>query len=51
MVETMDESTGIAKRVVIDWRGSARSSDLRPAIVVQDKSHKVAKLARGGDAR
>jgi len=51
MTETMDESTGIAKRVVIDWRGSSRTADLRPAIVVQNADGKVAKLARGGDAR
>jgi DNA-directed RNA polymerase subunit beta' len=51
MTESMDESTGIAKRVVIDWRSSARTADLRPAIVVQDKNGKVSKLARGGDAR
>jgi DNA-directed RNA polymerase subunit beta' len=51
MTESMDESTGIAKRVVIDWRSSSRTADLRPAIVVQDKNGKVAKLARGGDAR
>ena len=51
MIETMDESTGIAKRVVIDWRGSARTADLRPAIIVEGKGGKVAKLARGGDAR
>jgi DNA-directed RNA polymerase subunit beta' len=51
MVETTDESTGIAKRVVIDWRGSARTADLRPAMVVLDKNGKVAKLARGGEAR
>jgi DNA-directed RNA polymerase subunit beta' len=51
MIESIDESTGIAKRQVIDWRGSARTSDLRPAMVVHDKNGKVAKLARGGDAR
>jgi DNA-directed RNA polymerase subunit beta' len=51
MIESIDESTGIAKRQVIDWRGSARTSDLRPAMVVLDKNGKVAKLARGGDAR
>src|SRR3954467_4137808 len=51
MVETMDESTGIAKRVVIDWRGSSRTADLRPALVIQGPDGKVAKLARGGDAR
>ncbi len=53
MSETLDESTGIAKRVVTDWRtGSGRNqADLRPAIVIKDKSNKTLKLARGGDAR
>ena len=53
MSESLDESTGIAKRVVIDWRtGSARGQqDLRPAIVIKGKDGKVAKLPRGGEAR
>ncbi|HZL40427.1 MAG TPA: DNA-directed RNA polymerase subunit beta' [Pseudolabrys sp.] len=52
MSEALDESTGIAKRVVIDWRtGSSRNqADLRPAIVIKSGS-KLLKLARGGDAR
>ena len=43
MTETLDESTGIAKRVVIDWRtGSARGQqDLRPAIVIKGKDGKI----------
>ncbi len=51
--EAIDEATGIAKRVVIDWRtGSARNQqDLRPAIVIKGKDGKVLKVARGGDAR
>ena len=49
--ETLDEATGIAKRVVIDWRSTRGGSDLRPAIVVKGKDGKVLKLARGGDAR
>src|SRR5438128_1287451 len=49
--ETLDESTGIAKRVVIDWRTSRGGSDLRPAIVVKGKDGKILKLARGGEAR
>ncbi|GAA3851335.1 DNA-directed RNA polymerase subunit beta' [[Pseudomonas] carboxydohydrogena] len=49
--ETLDESTGIAKRIVIDWRSTSRGADLRPAIVVKGKDGKVLKLARGGDAR
>src|SRR5438128_3353636 len=49
--ETLDESTGIAKRVVIDWRTTRGGADLRPAVVVKAKDGKVLKLARGGDAR
>jgi DNA-directed RNA polymerase subunit beta' len=53
MSETLDESTGIAKRVVIDWRsGAARGqADLRPAIVIKGRDDRILKLARGGDAR
>jgi DNA-directed RNA polymerase subunit beta' len=53
MSETLDESTGIAKRVVIDWRtGSGRGQqDLRPAMVIKDKAGKIHKLSRGGEAR
>ena len=51
MTETTDESTGIAKRVVVDWRGSARTSDLKPAMVVVDRDGKALKLPRGSDAR
>ena len=49
--ETLDESTGIAKRVVIDWRSTRGGADLRPAIVINGKDGKVLKLPRGGDAR
>jgi len=49
--ESLDESTGIAKRVVTDWRTSGRGADLRPAIVIKGKDGKILKLARGGDAR
>ncbi|MGE4167638.1 MAG: DNA-directed RNA polymerase subunit beta', partial [Xanthobacteraceae bacterium] len=53
MSESLDESTGIGKRVVVDWRtGSSRNQqDLRPSIVVKSKDGKVLKLSRGGDAR
>ncbi len=49
--ENTDESTGITKRVVIDWRANPRGADLKPAIVIKDKDGKVAKLERGGEAR
>ncbi|MCU4182719.1 DNA-directed RNA polymerase subunit beta' [Bosea sp. BH3] len=51
ITETTDEATGISKRVVIDWRGSARTADLKPAMVIFGADGKVAKLARGGEAR
>ena len=51
VAETQDESTGITKRVVTDWRTSQRAADLRPAIAIKDKSGKILKLARGGEAR
>src|SRR3954471_1449897 len=31
--------------------GSRNQADLRPAMVIKDKSGKVAKIARGGEAR
>jgi DNA-directed RNA polymerase subunit beta' len=53
MSEAVDEATGIAKRVVIDWRtGSQRNQqDLRPALTIKGKDGKILKLSRGGDAR
>ena len=51
LTETIDEATGIAKRVVIDWRGSARTSDLKPSMIITGADGKIAKLGRGGDAR
>jgi len=52
MSEALDESTGIAKRVVVDWRtGASRNQqELRPAIII-GSGNKILKLARGGDAR
>ena len=49
--ETADESTGITKREVIDWRSTPRGSDLKPAIAIHDAKGKVGKLSKGGDAR
>lgn len=53
VTETADESTGITKRQVIDWRANPRGVDLRPAITIHEKkeSDVLAKLSKGGDAR
>jgi DNA-directed RNA polymerase subunit beta' len=49
--ETTDESTGITKRVVTDWRAHPRGNDLKPAMVITDAKGKPKKLSRGGEAR
>ena len=51
VTESADETTGITKRQVIDWRSTPRGIDLKPAIVIKDKNGKIGKLARGGEAR
>ncbi|MGI9388278.1 MAG: DNA-directed RNA polymerase subunit beta', partial [Methyloligellaceae bacterium] len=50
--EMYDESTGIANRVITDWRANPRGGDLKPAIVILNpKTKKPIKLKRGGEAR
>src|SRR5262249_10035518 len=49
--EETDEATGIANRVVADWRASPRGSDLRPAMGVLDKDGGYKRLSNGGEAR
>jgi DNA-directed RNA polymerase subunit beta' len=51
MSEQVDEATGIAKRIVIDWRSLPRTAALKPALVIKGKDGKLAKLPRGGEAR
>ncbi|MGH6842301.1 MAG: DNA-directed RNA polymerase subunit beta', partial [Methylocella sp.] len=51
MTETIDEATGIAKRLVMDWRLNQRSATLKPAIVIKSADGKIGKLNRGGEAR
>jgi len=49
--EVADEATGISSKVVVDWRASTRSADLKPAIVLKGKNGQVLKLANGNEAR
>jgi len=49
--EQTDEMKGTTNRVIVDWRASPRSADLKPAVVVKDSKGKPIKVARGGDAR
>src|SRR5271154_393263 len=36
MRDAVDEATGISNRVVVDWKGQPRGSDLRPRIAIHD---------------
>ena len=49
--EQTDEMKGTTNRVIVDWRASPRTADLKPAVVVKDGRGKPIKVARGGDAR
>jgi DNA-directed RNA polymerase subunit beta' len=50
--EVADEKTGVSNKVVMDSRGSgSRGNELRPTIVIVDKSNKPIKLPAGGEAR
>jgi DNA-directed RNA polymerase subunit beta' len=51
VAENADESTGITKRVVVDWRANPRGADLKPAMIIRDDKGEVLKLDRGGEAR
>ena len=53
MSETLDELTGIAKRVVIDWRTGSSRNQHGPASVDRDQGQgrQGAQARRGGEAR
>jgi len=49
--EIVDEATGIANRVIIDWKQQSRGADLRPRITLLDEKGEVMILANGLEAR
>jgi len=49
--ETMDEATGIANKVVVDWKQQPRGADLRPRITLRNKRGQVVKLSNEVEAR
>ncbi|MEM8770974.1 MAG: DNA-directed RNA polymerase subunit beta' [Pseudomonadota bacterium] len=46
-----DEATGIASRVVTDWRANPRAADMRPAMVIVGDDGEPLTLSSGGEAR
>ncbi|MEC7515673.1 MAG: DNA-directed RNA polymerase subunit beta', partial [Pseudomonadota bacterium] len=51
MNEVMDETTGIASRVVVHWKQQPRGGELRPRITLRDDDGEVIQLANGLEAR
>ena len=49
--EIIDEATGIASKVVTDWRTAPKGADLRPRITLRDDKDDVIELANGTEAR
>jgi DNA-directed RNA polymerase subunit beta' len=51
MREVLDEATGIASKVVVDWKQQPKGGDLKPRIVLKDAKGHVIKLPNGAEAR
>ena len=51
MRESVDESTGLSKRVVADWKQYTRAADLKPRLVLRDKEGNPLLFANGAEAR
>ncbi len=51
MREVLDEATGIASKVVTEWKQLPRAADLKPRITLRDKKGEVVTLANGKEAR
>ncbi len=49
--ETVDASTGISHRSIIDWKLNPKSKDLKPQIKIVDKNNKIVKTAKNKEAR
>ncbi|MBX9635624.1 MAG: DNA-directed RNA polymerase subunit beta', partial [Magnetospirillum sp.] len=51
MREVVDEATGIASKVVVDWKQQPRASDLRPRVELRDEKGQPVTLPNGMEAR
>ncbi len=49
--ESVDEATGLTKRVVADWKQYTRAADLKPRLVLRDKEGNPLLFANGAEAR
>ncbi|MBT4463348.1 MAG: DNA-directed RNA polymerase subunit beta', partial [Rhodospirillaceae bacterium] len=51
MEERLDDATGIASKVVIDWKSNPKGSELKPRITLRDKKGEVVMLDKELEAR
>ncbi|QCE32584.1 DNA-directed RNA polymerase subunit beta' [Acetobacteraceae bacterium] len=51
LMERMDEVTGLASRVVVDYKQAAKGVDLRPRLQLKDEKGNIERLANGNEAR
>ncbi len=51
MVEQVDEATGIAAKVVVDWKQQPKGAELKPRITLRDPGGEVITLDNGLEAR
>ncbi len=49
--EVSDESTGISQKVVIDWKNSSKSGELKPSMVIKDSDGNIVTLENNREAR
>jgi len=49
--EVSDESTGISQKVVIDWKNSSKSGELKPSMVIKDSDGNIVILENNREAR
>ena len=49
--EVVDEATGIANKVVIDWKQQPKGAELKPRVTLRNKKGEVIELANGLEAR
>jgi len=49
--EVSDESTGISQKVVIDWKNSSKSGELKPSMVIKDSDDNIVTLENNREAR
>ena len=49
--ETLDDTTGISSKSVIDWRSQSKNTELKPRITLRDDKGNVVKKADDNEAR